>query len=138
MIEYKRLADVKSTTELDYIVDEWNDRFAKSPEPVENLIKLIRLRLSATDAKISVIREASDLIRIYTPYSAPEWRIVSAKLPSNITKNIKFTVAPKSCTEGNSIILLNNRYMKFNEIFNILMDLFYYVNKICYEYKDNQ
>ena len=138
MIEYKRLADVKSTTELDYIVDEWNDRFAKSPEPVENLIKLIRLRLSATDAKISVIRETSDLIRIYTPYSAPEWRIVSAKLPSNITKNIKFTVAPKSCTEGNSIILLNNRYMKFNEIFNILMDLFYYINKICYEYKDNQ
>ena len=136
MIEYKRLADVKSTVELDYIVDEWKDRFAKSPEPVENLIKLIKLRLSATEAKISVIRETQDCIRIYTPYSMPEWRIISAKLPSNITKSIKFTVAPKACTEGNSIILLNNKYMNFNEIFNILTDLFYYINKICYEYKD--
>ena len=61
----------------------------------------------------------------------PEWRIISAKLPSNITKSIKFTVAPKACTEGNSIILLNNKYMNFNEIFNILTDLFYYINKIC-------
>ncbi len=45
MIEYKRLADVKNPVELDYITEEWVDRFAKPPESVENLIKLIRLRL---------------------------------------------------------------------------------------------
>ena len=44
MIEYKRLADVKNPVELDYIVDEWRDR-SQTPESVENLIKLIRLRL---------------------------------------------------------------------------------------------
>ena len=54
MIEYKRLADVKTVVELDYIVDEWVDRFAKPPESVENLVKLIRLRLSATEVKIAV------------------------------------------------------------------------------------
>lgn len=134
MIEYKRLADVKSDVELDYITEEWKDRFAKPPESVENLIKLIRLRLSATDVRISLIRETEDNIRIYTPYSQAEWKLIQHKLPSEILKRIKFTIAPKSCAEGQSILLLNNRYMNFNEVFNILTDLFYYINKTRNEF----
>ena len=136
MIEYKRLSDVKSQIELDYIVSEWKDRFSKSPEPVENLIKLIQIRLSATEAKISLIRETSEEIRIYTPYSSMEWRIIAAKLPSNVRKYIKFTNAPKTCKDGVSVLLLNNKYLNFDEIFNILNDLFYYINKVCYEYSN--
>lgn len=134
MIEYKRLADVKSDVELDYITEEWKDRFAKPPESVENLIKLIRLRLFATDVRISLIRETDDNIRIYTPYSQAEWKLIQQKLPSEILKRIKFTIAPKSCTDGQSILLLNNRYMNFNEVFNILTDLFYYINKTRNEF----
>ena len=134
MIEYKRLADVKSQIELDYITEEWKDRFSKPPESVENLIKLIKIRLAATEAKISVVRETSDNIRIYTPYLQPEYKIIQKHLPVNITKYIKFISAPKTCTEGNSIILLNNSYMNFDEIFNILADLFYYIYKVKHEY----
>lgn len=134
MIEYKRLADVNSQTELDYITEEWQDRFSKPPECVQNLIKLIKLRLAATSAKISVIRETPDAIRIYTPYLQPEYKIIQSNLPQNITKYIKFISAPKSCAEGNSIILLNNSYMNFEEIFNILSDLFYYIHKITHDY----
>ena len=111
MIEYKRLADVKSEVELDYITEEWKDRFAKPPESVENLIKLIRLRLAATEAKISLIRETDDNIRIYTPYLQAEWKLIQQKLPSEILKRIKYTIAPSSCIEGNSILLLNNSYI---------------------------
>lgn len=136
MIEYKRLSDVKSQIELDYITEEWQDRFSKPPECVQNLIKLIKIRLAATDAKISVIRETPDNIRIYTPYLSAEWKIIEKVLPNNITKYIKFIIAPKSCTEGNSIILLNNSYMNFEEIFNILSDLFYYIHKVSHEYKN--
>lgn len=134
MIEYKRLADVKSQIELDYITEEWQDRFSKPPECVQNLIKLIKIRLGATDAKISAIRETQDNIRIYTPYLPAEWKIVQKTLPQNITKYIKFISAPKACTEGNSIILLDNSYMNFEEIFNILSDLFYYIHKVIHEY----
>lgn len=134
MIEYKRLADVKSQIELDYVTDEWQDRFSKAPESVQNLIKLIKIRLAATEAKISVIRETTDNIRIYTPYLPAEWKIIEKSLPPNITKYIKFISAPKACTDGNSIILLNNSYMTFDEIFNILIDLFYYIHKVSYEY----
>lgn len=134
MIEYKRLADVKTETELDYIVEEWKDRFSKPPEAVENLIKLIRLRLNATDISISAIRETKDNIRIYTPYSKAEWNLVSKTLPSNISRKIKFTIAPKTCTEGSSILIFDTSYVNFDEIFNILNDLFYYIRKVSYEY----
>lgn len=134
MIEYKRLADVKSQIELDYVTDEWQDRFSKAPDSVQNLIKLIKIRLAATEAKISVIRETADNIRIYTPYLPAEYKIIQANLPPNITKYIKFISAPKACSEGNSIILLNNSYMTFDEIFNMLIDLFYYIHKVSYEY----
>ncbi len=135
MIEYKRLADVKTDMELDYITSEWKDRFAKPPESVENLIKLIRIRLAATEVGISLIRETQDNIRIYTPFTQPEWKIIQRGLPSEILRKIKFTIAPKSCEDGNSILLLNNSYMNFDEIFNILIDLFYHVHKISSEYK---
>lgn len=134
MIEYKRLADVKSQVELDYITEEWKDRFAKPPQSVENLIKLIKIRLAATDVKISLIRETSDNIRIYTPFTQPEWNIIRRALPGNILKAVKFTIAPKSCSEGNSVILLNHSYMNFDEVFNILTDLFYYMYKVSHEY----
>lgn len=136
MIEYKRLSDVKTQLELDYITEEWQDRFSKPPECVQNLIKLIKIRLAATDAKITVIRETQDNIRIYTPYTEAEWKILQKSMSRNITKYINFTIAPKSCTEGNSIILLNNSHMNFQEMFNMLIDLFYYIYKISHEYNN--
>ena len=137
MIEYKRLADVNSQTELDYIEQEWKDRFSKPPESVQNLIKLIKIRLAATGVKISAIRESGDYIRIYTPYKILECNIIKSHLPQNITKYIKFSPAPKACTEGDSIILMNIAYMNFDEVFNILIDLFYYINKLSHEYTNN-
>ena len=134
MIEYKRLADVKSTIELDYIVEEWKDRFSKPPLSVENLIKLIRLRLAATEIKINLIRETNNNIRIYTPYSKAEWNLVQKELPAELSKKIKFTIAPKSCVEGVSILILDISYVNFDEIFNILIDLFYYIHKVSHEY----
>ena len=137
MIEYKRLADVRSTTELEVIKAEWKDRFSKMSEPVENLIKLVNLRLLATQVGISLIRETDSYIRIYTNLSKGEWNIISANADKNITKDIKYTIAPKSCTDGIGILLLNRGYLNFEELFNILANLFYHILKIGYDYNPN-
>jgi len=134
MIEYKRLADVHNETELDYIVSEWKDRFSKIPDEVENLIKLIQIRLSATKAGITLIRETMDCIRLYTPFTKEEWRILNIKLPREITKHLKWTQAPKSCEDAVSILLLDNSVMNFNELFNILTGLFYHIDKVRESY----
>ncbi|MGN1152990.1 MAG: transcription-repair coupling factor [Candidatus Gastranaerophilaceae bacterium] len=135
MIEYKRLADVKNETELNYIISEWKDRFSKIPEEVENLTKLVQIRLMATKVGITVIRESMDNIRVYTPFRKEEWRILQTKLPRNLTKNIQWTVAPKTCQDAASILLINNSVMNFDELFNILYDLFYDIDKISHEYE---
>ena len=135
MIEYKRLSDVKNETELNYIVSEWKDRFSRIPDEVENLIKLIKIRLTATDCGVSIIREAGSDIRIYTPFTSYEWNILRQGLEKDILKKLKFTVAPKTCAEGKSIILINNEYLTFEEIFNILTGLFYYIKETVNNYQ---
>ena len=141
MIEYKRLADVHNETELSYIESEWKDRFSKIPEEVENLIRLVQIRLAGTKVGITSIRETMDNIRIYTPFTQAEWRILQTKLPRELTKYIKFTLAPKSVDGANSILLVNNSVMNFSKLFNFLIDLFYDietgVNEISLKYKQN-
>ena len=134
MIEYKRLSDVKNETELNYIVSEWKDRFSRIPDEVENLIKLIRIRLSATDCGISAIREAGSDVRIYTPFTPYEWNIIKQGLEKDILRKIKFIVAPKSCTEGKSIILINSEYLTFEELFETVTELFYYIKETANKY----
>jgi hypothetical protein len=85
-----------------------------------------------------LIRETDSTIRIYTNFSRGEWNIICAKADSNITKYIKYTVAPNSCTEGTSMLLLNTAYLNFEELFNILANLFYHILKIGYDYNSNQ
>ena len=133
MIEYKRLADVHNETELSYIESEWKDRFSKIPEEVSNLIKLVQIRLAGTKVGIISIRETMDNIRIYSPFTRTEWTILQSSLPREITKYIKFTPAPKSVENAKSILLLNNSVINFNEVFNILVDLFYDIEKIVDE-----
>ena len=135
MIEYKRLSDVKNETELNYIVSEWKDRFSRIPDEVENLIKLIKIRLIATECGISIIREAGNEIRIYSPFTPYEWNIINKGLEKNILRRVKFTIAPKSCNDGKSILLLNIQNLNFEEIFNILSDLFYYIKETANNYK---
>lgn len=134
MIEYKRLADVNNEIELDSIVSEWKDRFSRIPNEVENLIKLIKLRLLATEASISVIREAGECLRIYTPFTQYEWNILKQNLDKNILRRVKFTLAPKACNDGISILLLNISHCCFDEVFNILSTLFYDIKKTTSKY----
>ena len=138
MIEYKRLSDVKNELELNYIVSEWKDRFSRIPDEVENLIKLIKLRLLATECGITIIREAGNDIRIYSPFTPYEWNIIKQGMDKNILRKIKFTVAPKTCEDGKSILLLNNSNMSFEEIFETLSALFYYIKETVNKYSGKQ
>ena len=71
------------------------------------------------------MREAGDAIRIYTPFTQYEWNILKNKIDKNILRRVKFLIAPKSCVEGKSILLVNSEYSSFEEVFNILTGLFY-------------
>lgn len=134
MLEYKRISEAKTPTELDEIVKEWKDRFSKLEEPVENLIKLIKLKMSATGAGITSVRETAGGIRIYSEYSAAEIRIILSKLPFDIKRNIKMVKLPKACKNGEFVLIFNSSHFNFDELFNKLSDLFYHISKTISEY----
>ncbi len=95
ILEYKRLSDVKTLDELENMALSLKDRFSKLPESVENLIKLIKLRLLANLCTITLIREAGDTIRVYTPFTLKEWLIIRNTLGENVKKYITFQNPPK-------------------------------------------
>ncbi|GBF23416.1 transcription-repair coupling factor [Candidatus Gastranaerophilus sp. (ex Termes propinquus)] len=135
ILEYKRLSDVKTVQELDEIALSFKDRFSKLPESVENLVKLVRLRLLASQNRISSIRETPEQLRIYTPFSLKEWSIIKQGANKDVTKYFTFQNAPKSCVGVNGILLMNKNNLKFEEIFNLLEDLFYNVSKVVLEFE---
>jgi len=125
MIEYKRLADVKSYKELQYLEDEWIDRFGKIPEEVKRLIKVIRLRLMATDIGICLVREAFENIRIFSNISFAEFKLLQNKLRPELSKKLKWTQAPKTSENGTSIILISNLALSNEEKLDILEEIFH-------------
>lgn len=138
MIEYKKLAEIKTLDELEAAISSFKDRFAKLPLPVENLFKLIRLRILGTNIHITQIQETPENIRIYTPFTVQEWRIINLKLPLNITKYFKWTKPQKTDEKLKGVLLMKNDYLSFDETFNILADLFYYISKVVLEFKQNK
>lgn len=134
MLEYKRLSDSKTLSDLDATVCEWKDRFSKLEEPVENLIKLIKLKIAATNAGITSVRETPAGIRIYSDYTEPETRLIYRNLPFEMKRYIKLVKLPKACNDGEIVIIFNNSHLNFDEVFNILSDLFYYIFKVISDY----
>ena len=135
MIEYKKLAEIKTLDELEISIASFKDRFSKIPEPVENLFKLIRLRLLATSIHITQIQETENNIRLYTPFTMQEWNILRLKAGLNITKYFRWTKPQKTDDKLKGILLMKTDYLTFDEIFNILADLFYHISKIVLEFK---
>ena len=130
MVEYKRLADVKSLRELELITLEWEDRFGKIPKESQNLINLIKIRLLATEIGIESIRQMPDGIRIATPYTQGEWGFITKSLPKEILRKLRYNKAPATVSGVESYILFNSSYLSSEEVFNILENLFYYIEKL--------
>lgn len=130
IIEYKRLADVKSLRELELISAEWKDRFGKLPDSAQNLIRIIKIRLLATEIGINAIRQTPLGIRISTQYLQPEWNFITKSLPKEIVNKLRWNRAPQTVSDAKSYIILNNAYLSPDEVFNILEILFYDIAKL--------
>ena len=135
ILEYKRLSDVSTVAELENMELNLKDRFSRIPTCVENLIKLIKLRILATSANISIVRQAGNQIRIYTPFTMQEWIILKSKIEAKYTKYFTYTTPPKNLAKTKGILLMNKNEDDFDEIFNKLSDLFYYISEVILNFK---
>ncbi len=136
ILEYKRISDVSTVSELEEMELNFKDRFGQIPKCVENLVKLVKLRILATNAGITTVRQAGNTIRIYTPYTLQEWMILKSKIEYKITKFFTFTQPPKTLAKTKGILLMNKNEDDFDETFNKLADLFYYISEVILNFRN--
>ena len=135
ILEYKRLSDVSTVNELEDMELSLKDRFSNIPDCVGNLIKLIKLRILAGQSNITSVRQAGNQIRIYTPFNINEWNLLKSKIDYKYTKYFTYTQSPKSLAKVKGILLMNKNEDDFDEIFNKLSDLFYYISEVVLNFK---
>ncbi len=124
MVEYKRLADVVGLKELEVLRDEWIDRFGSIPSEVESLIKVIQLRLTATEIGLNLVRETYTDIRIFSDYSFAEFKMLQNKLKPKISGKMKWIKAPVNSENGSSVIMLDCSYFTNEEKLGVLEEIF--------------
>jgi len=93
---YKRLYEVPDSSRLKQIEDELTDRFGKFPDEVANLIRVIEIKLRATDIGLEKINVNGRELTLYFP-PEKEHRIFQSGFFSNLisrlsaSKNEKYT-----------------------------------------------
>lgn len=137
ILEYKRLSDVTTINELNDMELNFKDRFSKIPNCVLNLIKLVKLRILATNAKVSLVRNQGNTIRINVPYTLPEWNLLKSKIKPEITRYFSYSAQLKAIKGSKGILVMNKNEDDFDEIFNKLSDLFYYISEVILNFKTN-
>lgn len=90
LIEYKRLADVKSDKDLSILKEEWKDRFGKAPEEVDNLAKVVRLRLLCAKAQVSAIKPDGMSLKLSVAFRLNEWMPVQSRLPKHLASRTTY------------------------------------------------
>jgi transcription-repair coupling factor (superfamily II helicase) len=68
---YRRAADILRTTEIRQLRDEFIDRFGPPPEPVENLLDLLEIKLLAELAGVENISVQAGQINLGYPEGKP-------------------------------------------------------------------
>lgn len=107
IIEYKRLANVRTIKELEYINSEWNDRYGNLPEEVNNLIRIVRIRILGNELSMKSIKSIQgdttsfNYIKIELNLRLEKWLEIQKLLPKNLIERTIF----KSNTRGRSDIV---------------------------------
>jgi transcription-repair coupling factor (superfamily II helicase) len=82
MMQYRRLAQVGSMRELELLTEEWRDRFGVPTAPVRNLLKLVGLKLRATEMRIPTIKAEKGKVRVALAMPRPLWSDIQMQVPA--------------------------------------------------------
>ncbi|MGO1972718.1 MAG: transcription-repair coupling factor [Propionibacteriaceae bacterium] len=97
---YKRLAEVRSTADIDEVVGELTDRYGTPAGPVLALLDVARFRLVARAAGLTEVVGQGNFIR-FSPADVPESRVLRLKrmYPGSVVKDAAgFVLVPRPKT----------------------------------------
>ena len=97
---YKRLAEVRATSDIEEVVAELTDRYGAPTGPVLTLLDVARFRLAARAAGLTEVVSQGNFIR-FSPADLPESRVLRLKrmYPGSIVKDAAgFVLVPRPKT----------------------------------------
>ncbi|MBI3590356.1 MAG: transcription-repair coupling factor [Candidatus Melainabacteria bacterium] len=124
VIEYKRLANVRSHKELEYLSSEWKDRFGDYPQEVKNLIKIVELRILANQIGIKYLKSEgiSSNIKIEANLRLQRWLSIQSKLPKNLATRVAFKGGARGSSDI-SYLLVKTTGLDSSQQLEILFEL---------------
>ncbi len=123
IIEYKRLADVKSEGELVVLTGEWRDRFGVLPQEVEQLVSVVRLRLIAQKAQVSAVKPEPVGIRLSVDFRLQTWLPIQARLPKHLAMRTTYKPGAPGGHGNTPYILVKAQELNPQEQLSLLEDL---------------
>jgi transcription-repair coupling factor (superfamily II helicase) len=123
LIEYKRLADVKTERQLSMLVDEWKDRFGEPPQEALQLVSIVRLRLLASKAGVSQVKPEALGIRLSVNFRLQQWLPVQTKLPKHLSQRTTYKPGQAGGHGATPYILLRSQGTSPAEQLGLLEEL---------------
>lgn len=123
LIEYKRLADVKSERALEMLCDEWKDRFGTIPQEAKQLTSVVRLRLLAARAGVSAIKPDPQGIKLSVDFRLQQWLPVQANLPKHLATRTTYKPGQAGGHGPTPYILVRSQGISPEEQLDLLQEL---------------
>ncbi len=123
LIEYKRLADVKTERQLSILLDEWKDRFGNPPQEAQQLASIVKLRLLASQAQVTAIKSDMQGIRLAVDFRLQQWLPIQARLPKHLGSKTTYKPGTAGGHGAMPYVLLKTAAMTKAEQLDLLMEL---------------
>jgi transcription-repair coupling factor (superfamily II helicase) len=123
IIEYKRLADVKSERALVILTEEWRDRFGPIPIEVQQLAQIVKLRLLSSQTGVTAIKPDMVGIRLSVGYRLQHWLPIQAKLPKHLATRTTYKPGASGTIVPTPYILLKTEDLTPPEQLNLIEEL---------------
>jgi transcription-repair coupling factor (superfamily II helicase) len=123
LVEYKRLADVKSDRELSLLIEEWKDRFGNPPLEALQLVKVVKLRLLASKAAVSAIKPDAQGIRLSVSFRLQQWLPIQARLPKHLATRTTYKPGTAGGHGPTPFVLVKSNGISPSEQLDLLEEL---------------
>jgi transcription-repair coupling factor (superfamily II helicase) len=123
LVEYKRLADVRSERQLQMLTEEWRDRFGAMPVEAEQLVKVVRLRLIASQAQVSAIKPDSQGIKLSVSFRLQQWLPIQSRLPRHLGQRTTYKPGSAGGAGPTPYILVKSQGLSPAEQLDLLEEL---------------
>jgi transcription-repair coupling factor (superfamily II helicase) len=123
LIEYKRLAGVKSERQLNMLLEEWRDRFGPSPQEALQLVGVVRLRLLASQAAVTAIKPEAQGLRLSVNFRLQQWLPIQARLPKHLASRTTYKPGAAGGAGPTPYILVRSQGITPAEQLDLLQEL---------------